>query len=96
MPGEGLYEVKVCYASDVAHAGQRFEVAASADLNVSGITKATHKNWSDFRPFTLGELQFPAAGPYTISVRPLEPVEEELFKLLWVHLSPAPSQGEDR
>jgi hypothetical protein len=63
-------------------------VSAGPGLELRGKTQATHRNWSEFRTFEPGTLDFPQPGEYTVSVRPAGPVTEELFKLLWLCCSP--------
>jgi hypothetical protein len=89
VPEAGPRTVKVCYACTTDLAGGEFVVSASPGLETRGRVEATHENWSEFRPFKAGELNFPKAGEYTISVRPAGSRSKELFKLLWVCLEPS-------
>jgi len=86
VPEAGPRSVKICYASTVELAGGEFLVNAGGGLELRAKTEATHRNWSEFRPFNLGVLNFPQPGEYTLTVQPTKPVSAELFKLLWVHL----------
>ena len=86
VPSAGPREITVSYACTVGVAGQRFTVSAGPGLEAAAVTEATQANWSEFRPFKVGAFNFPAAGYYTLTVRPSGPVREELFKLLWVHV----------
>lgn len=86
VPEAGARPVTVGYACTVPVAGQGFTVSAGPGLEISATTEMTQANWSEFRPFTIGTINFPHPGKYTITVRPSGPVKDELFKLLWVHL----------
>ena len=88
IPAAGRYRVRICYAATVDGAGQEFVVSAGPGMELRGKTQATHRNWSEFRTFELGTLDFPQPGEYTLGVRPAGPVTEELFKLLWLCCSP--------
>ncbi|HEY3268593.1 MAG TPA: alpha-L-fucosidase [Armatimonadota bacterium] len=86
IPEAGKRSVTVSYACTVDAAGQGFTVSAGPGHSVSAKAEATQKNWSEFRPFTIGEIDFPSPGAYTITVRPDARPNQEPFKLLWVHL----------
>lgn len=86
LPSAGSWRVSVCYACAAAYAGQDFEVLMDG-LPVSKVsTKATHRNWSDFRPHSLGNLEIDAPGVHKLAVQPAGEVKDELLKLLWVFL----------
>ena len=89
VPAAGRYTVKVCYACTEEGAGYDFYVSAGPGLSVLGKTQQTQANYSEFRPFDVGVMEFAKPGAYTITVRPAAPARKELFKLLWVHLAPA-------
>jgi hypothetical protein len=88
IPAAGRYRARICYAATVDAAGKEFVVSAGPGTELRGKTQATHRNWSEFRTFELGTLDFPQPGEYTVSVRPAGPVTGELFKLLWLCCSP--------
>jgi alpha-L-fucosidase len=88
VPAAGKRNVTVSYACTPASAGQGFAVSAGPGLEVRSNTETTQLNWSEFRPFHAGQIDFPKPGTYTITIRPTGAVKAELFKLLWVHLAP--------
>ena len=89
IPSSGSRAITVCYASSVETAGQSFTVSAGPGLEISATVKATQLNWSEFRPFAIGEINFPSAGYYTFNLKPFGPLDRELFKLLWIHVGAA-------
>jgi len=86
IPSPGKRDVTVSYASTVDTAGQSFTVSSISSHRVTATVHATQANWSEFRPFTIGSIDFPAAGYYTITLQPDGKPTKELFKLLWIHL----------
>lgn len=89
VPEAGKRPLTVGYACAAEVAGQRFVVSA-AGQELAAETKATHRNWSDFRPFPLGHFHFPEPGRYRITIEPAAEVRTELFKLLWLFLGKSP------
>ena len=88
VPEAGAWRVKICYAGALETAGGEYVLRAGPDLELRGRVVGTHRNWTEFRSFDLGELHFPEPGEYTIDVSPAAQVPKELFKLLWVCLVP--------
>lgn len=88
VPSAGRRRVTVGYACAVSFEAGGFRVSAGPGCEVAGKVEATMSNWTEFRPFVLGEIDFPKAGPYVVTVRPDSKPDRELFKLLWVHLGP--------
>lgn len=89
----GLREVTISYAATVESSGQGYEVAIDGNLRLSAKVQPTQLNWSEFRPMTVGQIDFPKAGAYALAVRPSAEVPMELFKLLWVYLSVVQDAG---
>ncbi|MEN9358886.1 MAG: hypothetical protein RL095_421 [Verrucomicrobiota bacterium] len=87
IPAAGKYRTRICYAADLAAAGQGFTVSTETGAVLHGEVQGTHRNHGEFRTFELGEMDFPHAGEYTVHLRPSAKVEAELFKLLWVCFS---------
>lgn len=86
IPAAGNRAITVCYSSTVETAGQSFNVTVGNALELTSRVKATHLNWSEFRPIHIGQIDFQAPGHYTIGLSPEGPLDRELFKLLWIHL----------
>jgi alpha-L-fucosidase len=86
VPKAGPRSVTISYACTTDVAGQEFELSAGPGLESRFKTVGTQANWSEFRPFSAGKFDFPAPGYYTLHVKPVGQIKDELFKLLWVHI----------